>query len=79
LIRSSLIDSTTHAFRVLHGASGWLAGIFIDRLGDYLLVQTERPLDNAESEMISEIARFLRVRWNSSKNSREKHSRKNCP
>jgi 23S rRNA (cytosine1962-C5)-methyltransferase len=42
-LRRALIDrSQTTAFRLVHGESDRLPGVYVDKLGDHLLVQSER-------------------------------------
>lgn len=55
-IRSSLIDSTTNAFRLVHGASDSAPGLFADLLGDYLLVQTSNPINEIELNLVNDLA-----------------------
>jgi len=44
-LRASLIDiEETNAFRLIHGASDGWPGWYVDRLGDFLLSQSELPL-----------------------------------
>ncbi len=44
-LREGFVDlQTTDAFRLSHGASEGCPGCYVDRLGDFLLVQSERPL-----------------------------------
>ncbi|MSU21911.1 MAG: hypothetical protein EXS30_11025 [Pedosphaera sp.] len=44
-LRSALIDpQTTNAYRVVHGASDGWPGWYVDRLGDYLLSQSDHSL-----------------------------------
>ena len=48
-LRESLLDGQlTNAYRILHGASDGWPGWHVDRLGDYLLSQSERPLTSAQ-------------------------------
>jgi len=56
-LREALIaPELTDCFRVIHGASERWPGWYVERLGDYLLSQSERPL-HAEQEQ--ELARLL--------------------
>jgi 23S rRNA (cytosine1962-C5)-methyltransferase len=44
-LRAAFIDpGQTDAFRIIHGASDRQPGWYVDRLGDYLLSQSEQPL-----------------------------------
>lgn len=56
-LRTHLINPTeTNACRLIHGAfDGW-PGLHIDRLGDFLLVQSALPLAGPELELAGEIA-----------------------
>jgi 23S rRNA (cytosine1962-C5)-methyltransferase len=54
--RGPLIDSTeTNAFRLLHGASDGWPGWYVERLGDYLLSQAERPLTDAQLAKLADL------------------------
>jgi 23S rRNA (cytosine1962-C5)-methyltransferase len=47
-LRSGLIDRVeTNAFRLIHGASDAWPGIYVDRLGDFALTQSEQALPPA--------------------------------
>jgi 23S rRNA (cytosine1962-C5)-methyltransferase len=51
-LRHTLIDpSETDAFRLIHGSADGRPGWYVDRLGEFLLSQSERPLD-AEQEAV---------------------------
>lgn len=59
-LRAGFVDPTsTDTFRLLHGASDGWPGCYIDRLGDYLLVQSERPLSREQTGTIERWARRL--------------------
>lgn len=48
-LRASLIDpDDTNAFRLLHGASDGYPGCYVERLGDFLLSQSERAITEEE-------------------------------
>ncbi|HVV02113.1 MAG TPA: pseudouridine synthase, partial [Verrucomicrobiae bacterium] len=48
-LRSAVIEpDLTSAFRLVHGASDGQRGKYVDKLGDYLLLQTEKPVGAAE-------------------------------
>ncbi len=48
-LRTAIVQpSGTDAFRVIHGASDGWPGWYVERLGDYLLSQSESPLSNAQ-------------------------------
>jgi 23S rRNA (cytosine1962-C5)-methyltransferase len=54
--RGPLIDSAeTNAFRLLHGASDGWPGWHVERLGDYLLSQSEHPLTSAQHARLAEL------------------------
>ena len=57
-LRSAVIEpDATNAFRVIHGASdGWL-GWFVEKLGDFLLSQSESPLSTKQSEELARLAK----------------------
>ena len=62
-IRSAVIEpDATNAFRVIHGASDGWPGWFVEKLGDFLLSQSESPLNAAQSEALSRLARFFSSR-----------------
>jgi 23S rRNA (cytosine1962-C5)-methyltransferase len=49
-LRAALIEpEPTNAYRLVHGASDGWAGLYIDRLGDYLLAQSEPALTREQS------------------------------
>ncbi len=49
-LRGTFVDSDeTNTFRVIHGASDGWPGWYVDRLGDFLLSQSERPLTQEQS------------------------------
>jgi 23S rRNA (cytosine1962-C5)-methyltransferase len=55
-VRSALIHSgETNAFRMLHGASDGWPGWYLDRLGPFLLSQSEDKTDEARSKRIGEL------------------------
>ncbi|MDB6037143.1 MAG: Pseudouridine synthase [Verrucomicrobiales bacterium] len=55
-IRSALTDTGTNAFRLVNGASDGAPGLFVDRLGEYLLVQNEAPLSEMELQLVTNLA-----------------------
>jgi 23S rRNA (cytosine1962-C5)-methyltransferase len=62
-LRQALIDpELTDAFRVRHGASDGRPGMFIDRLGDLLLLQNERPPDAAQTAELSGLQKHFSAR-----------------
>ena len=56
-IRSAVIElDATNAFRVLHGASDGWSGWFVEKLGDFLLSQSEAPLTARQTNELSRLA-----------------------
>ena len=54
-LRTALVDAEeTDAFRVRHGASDDSPGLYVDRLGEVLLAQSEAPLDGRQLERLKE-------------------------
>jgi 23S rRNA (cytosine1962-C5)-methyltransferase len=62
-LRTAVIEpAATNAFRVIHGASdGWPAW-FVDKLGDFLLSQSESPLSAKQNEELSRLAGIFSAR-----------------
>ncbi len=59
-LRAAVIDPTlTDAFRVVHGAADGWPGLYIDRLGEYLLAQSAAPLSVAQKERVQTCASRL--------------------
>ena len=57
-LRAALIDpQETDAFRVIHGASDGWPGWYIERLGKFLLSQSEQPLRPEQREELARLAR----------------------
>ncbi len=57
-LRSASIEpELTNAFRLIHGASDGWTGWFVEKLGDYLLSQSERPLSAGQSEELARLAK----------------------
>jgi 23S rRNA (cytosine1962-C5)-methyltransferase len=58
-LRSAFIEpESTDAYRLIHGASDGWSGLYIDKLGDYLLAQSETPL---ATEQQAELLRLKEV------------------
>ncbi len=54
LLRQAIIDPTqTNAFRLIHGAGDGRTGWYVDQLGDFLLSQSEGPLDATQQSWLS--------------------------
>jgi 23S rRNA (cytosine1962-C5)-methyltransferase len=57
VLRTAIIDpEATDAFRLIHGASDGWPGWYVDRLGEYLLSQAERPLNESQSAELATLA-----------------------
>jgi 23S rRNA (cytosine1962-C5)-methyltransferase len=57
-LRNAIIDPTqTNAFRLIHGAADGWPGLYIDRLGDFLLAQSAAPLTAAQQKCVEDCAR----------------------
>ncbi len=62
-LRAALIEpEATNAFRLIHGASDGWPGWYVDRLGDYLLSQSESPLDTLHREELARLQALLSAR-----------------
>lgn len=56
-LRTALIDAEeTDAFRLFHGASDGFPGLYIEKLGDYLLSQSENALTEPQRARVREIS-----------------------
>jgi 23S rRNA (cytosine1962-C5)-methyltransferase len=56
-LREALFDpDETNAYRLIHGASDAWPGWYVDRLGDYLLSQSEQPLDEPRRRKLESLA-----------------------
>jgi 23S rRNA (cytosine1962-C5)-methyltransferase len=56
-LRNAIIEpQVTNAFRLVHGASDGWPGLFVEKLGDYLLVQSSDDLRAHEREIIESLA-----------------------
>lgn len=63
-LRKALIDETeTNAFRLLHGSGDGMEGIYLDRWGESLLLESEREPE--EREWAGYIERAERMGWTS--------------
>jgi 23S rRNA (cytosine1962-C5)-methyltransferase len=55
-LRQALVDfEQTDAFRVIHGASDGWPDWYVDRLGDYLLSQSEQSLDTEQKKWLNHL------------------------
>jgi 23S rRNA (cytosine1962-C5)-methyltransferase len=62
-LRSTVIDlGLTNAFRAIHGASDGWPGWFVEKLGDFLLSQSESPLSAKQNEELSRLAKIFSTR-----------------
>jgi 23S rRNA (cytosine1962-C5)-methyltransferase len=62
-LRQALIETElTEAYRVLHGAAEGRPGWYVDRLGPFLLSQSERELDSAQGALLADWLGRLRLR-----------------
>lgn len=53
-LRDAVIDSEqTDAYRLIHGASDGWPGWYVDRLGEFLLSQSEEPLSTAQQQCLA--------------------------
>jgi 23S rRNA (cytosine1962-C5)-methyltransferase len=62
-LRTAIIKpGETNAFRLIHGASDGWPGWFVEKLGDFLLSQSDAPLTPKQSEELSRLAKFFHSR-----------------
>jgi 23S rRNA (cytosine1962-C5)-methyltransferase len=62
-LRAAVIEpGTTNAFRIIHGASDGWPSWFVEKLGDFLLSQSEAPLNAKQSEELSWLAKKFSTR-----------------
>jgi 23S rRNA (cytosine1962-C5)-methyltransferase len=62
-LRAALIDpQETDAFRVIHGASDGWPGWYVERLGKFLLSQSEQPLCAEQHEELTRLAKIFSAR-----------------
>ena len=62
-LRAALIDpQETDAFRVIHGASDGWPGWYVERLGKFLLSQSEQPLRAEQREELARLAKLFSAR-----------------
>ena len=62
-LRSAFIEpDLTNAFREIHGASDGWPGWFVEKLGDFLLSQSESPLSAKQNEELSWLAKNFSAR-----------------
>jgi 23S rRNA (cytosine1962-C5)-methyltransferase len=62
-LRTAVIaKNETNAFRLIHGASDGWPGWFVEKLGDYLLSQSEAPLTPKQNEELVRLAKHFNSR-----------------
>jgi 23S rRNA (cytosine1962-C5)-methyltransferase len=62
-LRSAMIEpDATNAFRLIHGASDGWPGWFVEKLGDFLLSQSEAALSAKQSEELAWLAKKFSTR-----------------
>ncbi|MDD5139974.1 MAG: class I SAM-dependent methyltransferase [Verrucomicrobiales bacterium] len=62
-LRAAIIEpDATNAFRLIHGASDGWPGWHVEKLGDFLLSQSEAPLNARQNEEISWLAKTFSSR-----------------
>ena len=62
-LRAALIDPReTDAFRVIHGASDGWPDWYVERLGEFLLSQSEQPLRAEQREELARLAKIFSAR-----------------
>ena len=56
-LREAMVDSeATNSFRVIHGASDGWPGWFVEKLGDFLLSQSDAPITAAQTVRLKKLA-----------------------
>jgi len=50
---ASIDEKTTNAFRLIHGASDGWPGFYVDRLGEFLLAQSENSLGDPQKKLLA--------------------------
>ncbi len=62
-LRTAIIEpNATTAFRVIHGAGDGWPGWFVDKLGDFLLSESESPLTTTQGKELDRLAKLLSSR-----------------
>lgn len=62
-LRGAFINQDdTDAYRIIHGSSDGWPGWYVDRLGPFLLAQSEQPPTPAHLKMLDALAETLRIR-----------------
>ncbi len=62
-LRTAIIEpEATNAFRIIHGASDGWPGWFVEKLGDFLISQSEGALSAKQQEELSRVAKTFSAR-----------------
>jgi 23S rRNA G2069 N7-methylase RlmK/C1962 C5-methylase RlmI len=62
-LRTAVIEpDATNAFRLINGASDGWPGWFVEKLGDFLLSQSELPLSADQNAELSRLAKVFSAR-----------------
>lgn len=62
-LREAFIDSEqTNAYRLIHGAADGWPGLYVERLGDYLLAQSETELTSAQQDLLARCQKQFSLR-----------------
>jgi 23S rRNA (cytosine1962-C5)-methyltransferase len=62
-LRTAIIEpETTNAFRIIHGASDGWPGWFVEKLGDFLLSQSESAMNANQNEELARLAKYFSSR-----------------
>ena len=60
-LREAVMDANeTNAYRIIHGASDGWPGWYVERVGDFLLSQSETPLTKPQQERLSQFGPQIR-------------------
>ncbi len=63
LLREAFIDrASTDSWRMAHGTADGPPGFYVDRVGEYLLAQTERPLSESQLSALNELVQSSQSR-----------------
>jgi 23S rRNA (cytosine1962-C5)-methyltransferase len=62
-LRSAVVEpNLTNAFHAIHGASDGWPGWFVEKLGDFLLSQSDAPLNAQQNEELAHLAKKISAR-----------------
>ena len=56
------LDPRTNIYRLIHGAADGWKGLYVDRLGEYLSIQSSQPLNEKEKEAIELLQYELKLK-----------------